>query len=65
MLDRGVLYWHWEDVPGKGLNPHLQLVIPKTSIQTVLKEFHDTPTGGHFELKKTMEKIRSQFYWAG
>ena len=38
----------WEDVPGKEVNPHLQFMIPKTSIQTVLKEFHDTITGGHY-----------------
>ena len=43
VLDGGVLYRRWEDVPGKGFNPHLQLVIPRTSIQAVLKEFHDTP----------------------
>ena len=65
VLDGGVLYRRWEDVPGKGVNPHLQLVIPKTSIQTVLKEFHDTLTGGHFGFRKTMEKIRSRFYWPG
>ena len=65
MLDGGVLYRRWEDVPGKGLNPHLQLVIPRSSIQTVLREFHSTPTGGHFGFRRTMEKIRSRFYWPG
>ena len=42
-----------------------QELIPKTSIRTVLKEFHDTLTGGHFGFRKTMEKIRSRFYWPG
>ena len=65
VLDGGVLYRRWEDVPGKGFNPHLQLVIPRTSIQAVLKEFHDTPTGGHLGLRKTLEKVRSRFYWPG
>ncbi|KAL5469217.1 hypothetical protein EMCRGX_G030441 [Ephydatia muelleri] len=65
VLDWGVLYRRWEDVPGKGFNPHLQLVIPRTSIQAVLKEFHDTPTWGHLGLRKTLEKVRSRFYWPG
>ena len=65
VLDGGVLYRRWEDVPGKGFNPHLQLVIPRTSIQAVLKEFHDTPTGGHLGLRKTLEKVHSRFYWPG
>eukprot|EP00731_Ephydatia_muelleri_P017571 Em0010g669a len=59
VLDWGVLYRRWEDVPGKGFNPHLQLVIPRTSIQAVLKEFHDTPTWGHLGLRKTLEKEKT------
>ena len=68
VLDGGVLYRRWEDVPGKGFNPHLQLVIPRTSIQAVLKEFHDRKglrLGLHLGLRKTLEKVRSRFYWPG
>ena len=65
LLKEGVLYRRWEDVPGKGQNRHLQLVIPKFSVQSILKEFHDAPTGSHLGQKKTMEKIRSRFYWPG
>ena len=64
VLDGGVLYRRWEDVPGKGFNPHLQLMIPRTSIQAVLKEFHDRK-GLRLGLRKTLEKIRSRFYWPG
>ena len=32
MLQDGVLYRRWEDVPGKGLNKHLQFVLPKALV---------------------------------
>ena len=35
MLQDGVLYRRWEDVPGKGLNKHLQFVLPKALVKTM------------------------------
>lgn len=29
----------------------------------VLHEFHDAPTGAHFGVEKTLERIRRDFYW--
>eukprot|EP00731_Ephydatia_muelleri_P033154 Em0025g110a len=65
MLQDGVLYRRWEDVPGKGLNKHLQFVLPKALVKTILQECHDSPSGSHLGMTKTLEKIRSRFYWPG
>lgn len=39
------------------------LVIPKSMIRYVLEQAHDTPTAGHFGVKRTLETLRSRFYW--
>lgn len=39
-----------EDLIGKG--------VPR-----VLKEAYDSPSGGYFDVNKTLEKIRKRFYW--
>ena len=58
----GILYRQWLDVPGGGCNCHLQLVVPKSWIQSVLKQYHDACSGSHFGTRKTLEKIRCRFY---
>jgi len=42
----------------------VQLIVPKTLIKQILEEAHDSPSGGHFRINKTLEKIRKRFYWA-
>ncbi|GFU90926.1 retrovirus-related Pol polyprotein from transposon 412 [Trichonephila clavipes] len=32
-------------------------------VSTVLKELHGSPTGGHFGVMKTLQKVRERFYW--
>ena len=54
-----------KDVPGKGCNKHLQLVVPRSSIGSVLQQLHSSPSGGHLGIFKTLEKVRSRFYWPG
>eukprot|EP00731_Ephydatia_muelleri_P015652 Em0009g76a len=61
----GVLFRQWKDVPGKGCNKHLQLVVPRSSIGSVLQQLHSSPSGGHLGIFKTLEKVRSRFYWPG
>lgn len=36
-----------------------------SDIQTVLKEFHDSPIGGHQGIKRTLDKIRILYTWKG
>ncbi|GFY31201.1 retrovirus-related Pol polyprotein from transposon 412 [Trichonephila clavipes] len=40
-----------------------QLILPKIRVSTVLKELHGSPTGGHFGVMKTLQKVREHFYW--
>ena len=65
LLKDGILYRQWLDVPGGGSNRHLQLVVPKSWIRSVLKQYHDVCSGSHFGTRKTLEKIRFRFYWPG
>ena len=39
-------------------------MVPKRKISEILEESHNSPTGGHFGINKTLEKIRKRFYWA-
>ena len=60
-----LLYRKWEDVGGRGGNPGLQLVLPRTMVIQVLLLMHDNATAGHLGMQKTLAKIRSRFYWVG
>jgi hypothetical protein len=62
-LQEGVLYCHWKDIPGKGVNQRLQLVLPTCLVPDVLTELHNSPTGGHLGANKTYEKMRSRVYY--
>ncbi|GFV61212.1 retrovirus-related Pol polyprotein from transposon 17.6 [Trichonephila clavipes] len=55
-LRNGVLYRKWESDDGKIFR--WQLILPKTRVSTVLKELHGSPTGGHFGVMKTLQKVR-------
>ena len=37
--------------------------LPATMVNTVLKVFHDHPLSGHFGVQRTLQKIRSRFWW--
>ncbi|GFU62527.1 retrovirus-related Pol polyprotein from transposon 17.6 [Trichonephila clavipes] len=60
-LKNGLLYRTWESDDEKTFR--WQLIHPKTRISTVLKEPHGSPTGGHFGVMKTVQKVRECFYW--
>ena len=42
-----------------------QIIIPKDFRETVLQYCHDSIIGGHFGVRKTLEKVRQRYYWAG
>ena len=39
-------------------------LVPRKRIKRILEEAHDSSTGGHFGVNKTLEKIRKRFFWA-
>ncbi|GBM57276.1 Transposon Ty3-I Gag-Pol polyprotein [Araneus ventricosus] len=60
-LKDGVLYRRWESDNGSACR--WQLILPKSRIPEVLRETHDSASGGHFEVMKTLSKTRERFYW--
>ena len=62
LLKDGILYRKWEDVPGRGLNKRLQLVLPKEMAAEILSKLHNSSTAGHLGVRKTLEKVQSRFY---
>jgi len=38
--------------------------VPQKKIKQILEEVHDSLSGGHFGVNKTLDKIRKRFYWA-
>ena len=63
MLQNGVLYRKWKDIPNGGSEKKLQLVLPRHLISEVLSELHNSPTGGHMGVARTLERVRPRFYW--
>lgn len=51
----------WEDARGKTSKE--KLVLPRKLRSAVLKQLHDGTSGGHFGVKKTLDKVRDKFYW--
>ncbi|GBM80748.1 hypothetical protein AVEN_96414-1 [Araneus ventricosus] len=60
-LKDGVLYCKWESNDGGFYRR--QLILPNCRIQKVLRETHDSASGGHFGVMKTLSKTRERFYW--
>ncbi|GBN20779.1 hypothetical protein AVEN_109186-1 [Araneus ventricosus] len=55
------LYRKWENDDGSSCQ--WQLILPRSRIQEVLQETHDSTSGGHFGIMKTLRRIRELFYW--
>ncbi|GBN11088.1 hypothetical protein AVEN_174029-1, partial [Araneus ventricosus] len=60
-LRDGVLYRKWENDDGSSCQ--WQLILPRSRIQEILQETHDSSSGGHFGIMKTLRRIRERFYW--
>lgn len=41
----------------------MQIIVPKNSINTILKISHSSPIGGHFGVNRTLDSIRKKFFW--
>jgi len=61
LLRDGVLQRKWESPNLK--TSIFQIIVPQKKIKQILEEVHDSPSGGHFGVNKTLDKIRKRFYW--
>ncbi|KAK3100422.1 hypothetical protein FSP39_019732 [Pinctada imbricata] len=43
----------------------LQLVVPNSMKEEVLKSHHDIPSAGHLGVDKTYERLKTGYYWPG
>ncbi|UYV64930.1 K02A2.6-like [Cordylochernes scorpioides] len=59
----GVLYRKWESDDGQHFE--WKMILPQSRVPSVLKELHNSPSGGHFGIAKTLGKVKERFYWAG
>lgn len=61
LMLNGILYRYNPDCDSE----EAQQVVPKCSINTVLKETHDSPLAGHYGVDRTLQKILPRYYWLG
>ena len=45
------------------LSIRYQLVLPRSLRKEILTFLHSDPAGGHFGVRKTVEKVKEKFYW--
>jgi hypothetical protein len=62
-LVNGVLRRAWFDVSGKEVKQ--QLIVPRCLVKEVLTAVHDNQLAGHFAERRTLKRLREQFYWSG
>ena len=63
VVEHGVLKRRYEDTQGH--STWLQLVIPPTLREEVLRELHSGALEGHLGEEKTLLKVKERFYWPG
>lgn len=64
IIENDILYhlW-WPRSTKKSKITSKRLAIPKHLVLQVFRSCHDDPSGGHFAMEKTYEKVRDRFYW--
>ena len=63
VVQEGVLWRHYH-TPSESHN-WLQLIVPQSLQQVVLKELHEGVGGGHLGQDKTLNKLKERYYWPG
>jgi hypothetical protein len=58
----GALFFLFDD---EGLSTKLQVLVPMIERRTILSHYHDNRTSAHLGLRKTLAKIRQEYYWPG
>ena len=62
-MNNGVLRRAWFDNTGREVTQ--QLIVPKGLLNEVMKAAHDDRLAGHFAEKRTLARLRTQYYWIG
>ena len=60
-LIEGKLYRCLDTIPPE--TERKQLIVPKILRGTVLEQLHNSHTGGHFGMAKTLGKVRERYFW--
>ncbi|KAG6449370.1 hypothetical protein O3G_MSEX006038 [Manduca sexta] len=61
MMSQGILYRYDPD----GDSEEIQLVVPVSKREEILKEFHDSPTAGHQGVTRTLNRLRERYFFPG
>ena len=61
----GILYRMFQNPHVNSGNPVKQVVVPKILRTRVMSLAHDSILGGHLGVKKTTDKVLSNFFWPG
>ena len=56
----GVLHRQW--IGENGINNKMQMLVPESLKEDILKCVHDVPTAGHLGINKYLEKIKQHLY---
>ncbi|KAG6438586.1 hypothetical protein O3G_MSEX000076 [Manduca sexta] len=59
MMSQGILYRYDPD----GDSEEIQLVVPVSKREEILKEFHDSPTAGHQRVTRTLNRLRERYFF--
>jgi len=62
VIKNDIFYRKWETPNFKKYV--LQILVLKEKVKLILEEAHDSFSGGHFGVNKTLDRIRKRFYWA-
>ena len=62
VLEKGRL---WYLLHVEGSRDRLLFVVPECDVVKTISEVHDSETGGHLGIDKTLDKIKARFYWVG
>ena len=57
----GVLYMKWLEMPDEVIS--YRIVVPTKLRTEVCQQMHDSKTAGHLGQARTVEKIKTRFYW--
>jgi len=63
---QGLLLYPYTIMNGVLLHAGRYVLNPTSSLcDSVISEFHDTPSGGHAGVKRTLVRVAANFYWSG